>query len=118
MLTRDELLKPRVRVETVTLADGSKVGIRVMSGLDRDSFEAEQLAHGNTQHMAVARLLVRCLCDADGARLFRDDETEQLAAALDADSYIALGTHASRVNGYTTTAVEETRGNSAAAPSD
>ena len=69
-------------VAAVTLPDGGRCHVRVMSGTDLDSWQGENLkvidgevkAGGNQR----SRLVVRCACNAEGVRLFRDEEAENV----------------------------------------
>ena len=62
---------------------GGTVCVRGLRGVERDAFEAsmwEGDGKAKKQNLANlrARLLVRCLCNADGARLFADDDAAEL----------------------------------------
>ena len=63
---------------------GGQVRLREMSGDERDAWEAETFqpdAQGHTQLNTLqvrSRLLLRCLVDAEGRRLFIDDEVARL----------------------------------------
>ena len=68
------------------------VYVRIMSGNERDAFEAEMIERRGTngkQNLRGLRasLCVRVMCDEDGVRLFDDADAEELgeksAAALD-----------------------------------
>lgn len=60
---------------------GGVVYIRPLTGAERGTLEAEALAN-KAEHLATLRqrLAVRCLCDADGRRLFADSDAPALAA--------------------------------------
>jgi hypothetical protein len=50
-----------------------------MTAAERDAFEGEIVRGGKVQHDNLrARLLVRCLCDDAGARLFTDKDVAEL----------------------------------------
>jgi hypothetical protein len=96
------------------------VGVRIMSGAERDRFEGQMLDYQEqgirTQNFR-ARLLVQCLCDEHGGRLFDLSEVE----ALGAKSSVALDRLfdvARRMNRMTTEEVEKLQGNFEATPDD
>ena len=66
---------------------GGSVMIRVMSGSERDRFESDFVGGNKTVENVRAKLVAKCVCDADGVRLFSEDEVPQLgeksAAVLD-----------------------------------
>lgn len=87
------------------------VKIRVMSGTERDRFEAEFVGGNKSVDMVRAKLVAKCLCDEDGTRLFTEQEIPQLgeksAAVLD-----KLFTACMKLNRFTKDDVEELAGNS------
>lgn len=114
MLSRQEILdRKKPKTETVPIPGGGEVLIRVMSGTDRDSFEA-----GNYKTVgkevkwdmanARARLAVRCLCDAEGNRLYTDAEAPQVGE-VDAVFLDAVYTAARKLNRLTAAEEEEDR---------
>lgn len=103
MLSKDEILDLRKpKVQPLTLPGGGEVFLRVMTGVDRDSFEA-----GNYREVggkvkfdlsnARARLAVRVLCDAAGKRLFGDADAGQVGQ-IDAVTLDAIYTAARTLN--------------------
>lgn len=82
---------------------GGTVYLRIMSGAERDSFEAEAF-HLNGKNVEVnrenfrARLLVRCLCDENGERWFRDDEVATVGA-ISSTVTVPLAERVSQING-------------------
>lgn len=66
---------------------GGAVKLRVMTGTERDRFEAEFVNNNKSVDMVRAKLVAKCLCDESGARLFTEGEIPQLgeksAAVLD-----------------------------------
>jgi hypothetical protein len=87
------------------------VKIRVMSGTERDRFEAEFVGGNKSVDMVRAKLVAKCLCDEEGNRLFTEAEIPQLgeksAAVLD-----KLFTACMKLNRFTKDDVEELAGNS------
>ncbi len=95
---------------------GGIVHVREMNVGERDEYEM-QLAGTRTDEASAKRrivrssLLVRALCDADGKRLFIDDQAEELAGTLGARAADRLFSVARRLNGIGADAVEELEGN-------
>ena len=56
---------------------GGTVCVRVMTGTERNQWESQLDAHRSNFR---ASLLVRCLCDESGARMFEDSDAEALGA--------------------------------------
>ena len=68
-------------IEVVDVPEwGGTVGLRVMSGAERERFEAVHLAGGNKADVR-ARLVVLTACDGDGNPLFGEGDVEHLRAA-------------------------------------
>lgn len=90
---------------------GGSVVIRVMSGTERDRFEAEFVNGNKSVDMVRAKLVAKCLCDERGDRLFTEQEIpslgEKSAAVLD-----RLFTACMKHNRFTKDDVEELAGNS------
>ena len=90
---------------------GVTVYVRMMSGRDRDLFEAQQLALSEKDKALEnfrARLAVLCCVDEEGKRIFKDGDI----AALGDKSGMALNKVygvASRLNKMTEEAIEETK---------
>ena len=79
ILTADDL--PHVDVEVPEW--GGSVRVRTMTGQERDAFEAEVFEVSEDKIVAkrenyMARLLVRCLVNENGGRLFTDKEIKAL----------------------------------------
>ncbi len=109
MLNRDQIVaasKTR-KVATYTVAGLGEVGLRVMTGTEREAWESQCFKDGKTdlEHFR-AKLLAKTLCDADGVRLFSDDDIATVSE-LDAPVLIALYGHASTLNALTTEDVDE-----------
>ena len=97
---------------------GVDVYIRVMSGFERDSFEAEIGGDGKRNLANIrAKLAVRVLCDETGKRIFELKDAAELgqksAAALD-----RIFTVATRVNRIGEKDVDELVGNSMSGQSE
>lgn len=90
---------------------GGVVKLRVMSGTERDRFEAEFVGGNKSVDMVRAKLVAKCLCDDKGQRLFTEQEIpalgEKSAAVLDR-LFAACMKH----NRFTKGDVEELSGNS------
>jgi len=90
---------------------GGTVYVRIMSGSERDSFEAETYKLNgknvelNRQNFR-ARLLTRTLCAADATPLYTASDADELGKQP-ADILDRLATVASRINGMTAKDVEE-----------
>lgn len=85
---------------------GGSVRVRCMTGTERDQFRSSISAEGGIPvGQFAAALLVACLVDADGNRLFSADDMAAMqakcAAALDAPATVAM-----RLNGLGGGAVE------------
>lgn len=124
LLSRADILKPRpLPAETVHVPDwGGDVVVRTLSGAERDAFEAANLqGRGRNQrvnlHNLRARLVALCVVDADGKRVFSDEDAEALGrqSARALDQVFAV---ASRLNGISEGDLEELEKNSASAPSN
>ena len=86
MLDRDSVLKAQdiPAPEKVEVPEwGGCIYVRIMTGTERDEFEASSIQIvGKGKHRTVspdmrnarAKLLVRCLCDESGKRLFNDQD--------------------------------------------
>ena len=106
MLTRDAILAlPDLPFEAVPVPEwGGSVGVRTMSGTERDRFETEH-ARAPTANFR-ARIAAATLCGDDGALLFAPADVEALgaksSAALDRVVEAAI-----RVNKFGAKDVEE-----------
>ena len=128
MLTKEQILAADdFKVEVVNVPEwGGEVLVRTISGIDRDSYEADCLeftVEGDLDRAGSVRtrvrnaralLAVRCICDESGHRLFADADAEELgqkcAAALD-----RIWDVAGRLNRISESNVEELAKNSEAA---
>ena len=90
---------------------GGTVKCRVMSGTERDRFEAEFVGGNKSVDMVRAKLVAKCLCDEEGVRLFTEQELpalgEKSAAVLD-----RLFQSCMKLNRFSKDDVEELAGNS------
>ena len=122
-LTKEQILGTKPPVESVGWIDGGTVSVSAMSGTDRDSFERESvtLTDDGDQYGFMdnfrARLLVRCLVDDDGVRMFADIDADELGRVWckPLDEAFAVG---KRINGFTDADIEELAKNSDGAPND
>lgn len=105
---------------------GGSVMLQELSAAERDLWEAESfitepgedgeaVARFNPKQ-ARARLVVRCLVDDKGKRLFQDDEVASVGS-LSASSVQKLFEAARALNAISASDIEELEGNSGAAPS-
>ncbi len=70
-------------IEAVEVPEwGGWVNIRSLSARERDLFEESIGAEEGKQNLVNlrARLVVLCLCDEDGGRIFQDGQAEELGA--------------------------------------
>ena len=109
-LTREQYLAAKSPKELVPLPEiGGDGWVAAMRPVDRDSFERSNAELGSDTFAfldnARARLLVRCLVDENGERLFTDADAAELGktwcAPLD-----KLFEVAKRLNGFSTGAME------------
>ncbi len=90
---------------------GGSVRLRVMTGSERDKFEADFVDGKKSVEMVRAKLVAKCLVDEHGERLFAETEIPSLsdksASVLD-----RLFTECMRLNRFSKGDVEELAGNS------
>jgi len=88
------------------------VYVRVMTGTERDAYEASVLRDKDTRLENMrAKLVVRCAVDENGNLIFTPDDVE----ALGGHSWVALNRvseAAMKVNAMTDASLEELKGNS------
>jgi hypothetical protein len=124
MLTAEQILAADdIRPETVEVPEwGGSVLVWPLTGAERDELELTTI-EGKGRNAQVnlrnfrAKLVVRTVRDADGRRIFTDDQ----AAALGSKSAAALeriADVARRLSGLSEADVEELTGNSAPGQSD
>lgn len=58
--------------------EGRHVHIRALPGEERDAFELSLAGEGKAKENVSARLVALCACNADGQRIFTDDDARQL----------------------------------------
>lgn len=95
---------------------GGPVFIRVMSGTDLDAFQAGNYRQSGKEVKfdmtnARARLIVRCVCDAEGKRLLTDQDAGTVGQH-DNTVLDILYDECQKLNGLTPEAEEAIRGNS------
>lgn len=125
LLTKDQILAGD-RKKTVDVAVkewGGSVRLQELSASDRDMWESESYslndsgtaAKFNPKH-ARARLVVRCIVDEKGRRLFTDDEVAAIGS-LSAASVQRLFNAARKLNAVSEEDMKELEGKSDADPS-
>ncbi len=123
-LTRDAILAQKtLRQETVDVPEwGGTVIVQELTGKERDAFEASCVQKKGTRSFEMtfanirARLIVRAVRAADGARLFADTDVDALGE-LSAQALNRLFAVAQRLSGMTEADVEDLVKNSASGPS-
>lgn len=112
-LTREQILAPRPlpREEVDVPELGGTVFVRVMTGIERDAYEARLRKNPETRaENAHGRLLVYCLCDPEGKLLFDPDDADALGQqqwqGLERATIVAL-----RLNMMNDEAIEIVKGN-------
>ena len=121
-VTKEDILGTKPPREEVPWMGGGTVWVAAMSGTDRDQFEAENLGLSaldeNTGHLSNirARLLVKCLTDEHGEKLFVDQDADQLGKIWCAPLDKAFAV-AKKINGLSAADMEELEKNAASAPS-
>jgi hypothetical protein len=111
-LSREEILALRPPIEAVDLATG-KVFIKGLSARERDDYEqtlVETAPNGQTrvkrkQTNVRASLVVRCIVDESGDRMFADKDTDALGNVA-GDVIDTLWDVARRLSGMTVTEAE------------
>lgn len=119
-LSRDSVLAandlPRERVDVPEWGSGAYVYVRSLTGMERDSWETycieQRAAYKSDSGFPGLRssLLVRCLVDDDGKRLFLDVDVETLGAKSGA-VLDRLWSTAAKLNGLTAADVDELKKN-------
>ena len=81
MLNRDDILKVvDLDVKTVEVPEwNGSVNVRGLTARERDSFEASIGQSANLDNLR-ARLVVLCLVDEEGKRIFKDSDANALGA--------------------------------------
>jgi len=125
LLTKDQILKSdrKKSVDVDVKEWGGTVRLQELSASDRDLWENESFvlnaegtgAKFNPKH-ARARLVVRCLVDDQGRRMFSDDEVAAIGS-LSASTIQKLFNAARKLNAISDGDIKELEGNSGAGPS-
>lgn len=120
ILSAPDLPRKPIEVPEWDCPEGT-LSIRVMSGEERESFESFLLHHqngdGNIDPRGVrCKLLVLTLADADGKRIFDDEDDEELAKKS-SKVISRLAEIAQEVNGIAPKSVEVLEKNSESGPS-
>ena len=113
-LSREDILGLRPRMEQVEIEDVGKFTIRGLTAAERDDYEQGLLEVGpdgqarlkKLRRNVRASLVVRCIVDDAGERMFTDKDTEALGK-VDGAVIDRLWDVARRLSGMSTEAVEE-----------
>ena len=116
MLNREQILGAedlrRIEVAVPEWGDGATVWIQTMTSAARDALQSSFV---NGKEVAMtnwrARLVVCCLVDANGRRLF-DDADADAFGAKNAEVILRLFEAAQKLNGASVESVEDARKNS------
>lgn len=125
LLTKDQILTAdrKKTIDVPVKKWGGDVRLQELSASDRDMWENESFvlnaegtgAKFNPKH-ARARLVVRCIVDDKGKRMFSDDEVAAIGS-LSASTIQRLFNAARKLNAISNEDLQELEGNSAAGPS-
>jgi hypothetical protein len=85
-LSKDELLAIIPHIEAVEIAGHGKVFVKGLTAKERDDYESSLIEPGPDGRMRAkesqtnirAALVVRCVCDEAGERMFADEDIEKL----------------------------------------
>lgn len=113
MLTKDQILSARDgAVSSIDVPEwGGKIWVKALSGAEREDYQASMVIRKGDRYEAdlkyqKLKLLIRCISDESGKRLFSDQDM----SALGAKSGLVLNriyNEAARINGLGDDAVEE-----------
>lgn len=82
MLSREEFLKKKSRrFSVVALPSGGEVRLQSLNDMEQSKYETSFNFAKNGKsdfHAAKRRLLIRCMVDAEGRRIFADHEEDEL----------------------------------------
>lgn len=125
LLTKDQIIKAdkKKTIDVPVKEWGGDVRLQELSASDRDMWENESFvlnaegtgAKFNPKH-ARARLVVRCIVDDKGKRLFTDDEVAAIGS-LSASTIQRLFNAARKLNAISNEDIKELEGESGAGPS-
>lgn len=122
MLSKEEILaQKKLKLELVSVPEwNGGVYLRVMTGAEFSSFEASNFRKDGDEYVInhegmMGRLLVRCLCDEEGKRLFSDDDGDEIEQLT---GYIVdgLAEKARKLNRLDAVSLEELQKNSEGSP--
>jgi hypothetical protein len=120
--TKESILAHRAKLTPVDVPEwGGQLYVRVMSGAERDAFEDETFKLNGkdveiNRKNARARLLVRCIVDEGGERLFNDNGDATLLGEQPADVLDRVYAIASKANGLSKADEDDIAKNSDSAP--
>lgn len=116
MSVRDLVLSAKLPRERVSVPEwGGDVFVRVMTGLEREQFEAEHLRDPNKDF--GARLTIATLCEEDGTPCFTPTDLPAVQS-LASTALARIIPIAMRINALSKADVDELEKNSSAIPSD
>ena len=76
-MNREEFKSRRPRVIEITLDDGSRVHAKKLSQAQRETVNRLYTAPGKGQE-GYRYIVMKCLCDPEGTRIFQDDDFKAL----------------------------------------
>jgi hypothetical protein len=123
IISREKLLQAKaVETRDVDLGNGEFVRVRGLSGKERDALEASTIqGKGKNKDVNLsnfrAKLCVRAIIDADGKRLFKDDEVA-LLGEISAKVISKIYDAAAELSGLSEADVDELTKNSESDQSD
>jgi hypothetical protein len=110
VLSKDQLLALATtsKIHTHTLTTGGEVGIRVMSGTEREAWERQAFGDDGKADLKDfrAKLVAKTVCDASGVRMFSDDDITAVSG-LPFPTLRELYDVSAKVNSLTTEDVDE-----------
>jgi hypothetical protein len=110
----------RLKTVAVDIAEDRQMLVSELCAVDGAQLMLDSSLKNESGNYAMTRLgpalLVRCLVNEAGERLFADDETDQLRR-INSDAYGKLLAEALRINGLSQGAQEELEKNSEPSPS-
>jgi hypothetical protein len=109
VLNRDQILAAAAQTKAVEIVHTTigDIGIRVMSGTEREAYERQIFVDGKVSHEHLrAKLLAKVICDPEGTRVFNDGDIAAISE-LPAPVVIQLFEKAQKVNALTREDLDE-----------